>query len=80
MQSDPSAPPSFTPTTHMVLIVQPLPDSNTTYLVDAGLGAAGPVRPILLEEGSIVQGTTPTEKHRLSKGFIPFSSTGKRRL
>ncbi|ESK91089.1 arylamine n-acetyltransferase 1 [Moniliophthora roreri MCA 2997] len=74
-QNDPTAPPIFTPTTHLVLFVQPIPGSNVTYLVDVGFGGTVPVRPILLEEGNVVEGATPTEKHRLSKGFIPGSSS-----
>ncbi|KAF9269729.1 cysteine proteinase [Marasmius fiardii PR-910] len=67
------APPEFTPTTHVVLLVQPIADSNVTYMVDVGFGGSCPVRPILLTEGEAVMGTTPTEKHRLRKGKLPDS-------
>ncbi|KAG7095319.1 hypothetical protein E1B28_006084 [Marasmius oreades] len=66
-------PPDFTPTTHMVLLVQPISNSNTTYMVDVGFGGSCPVRPMLLTEGDPVMGTTPTEKHRLRKGSLPDS-------
>ncbi|KAK1232758.1 hypothetical protein PQX77_004083 [Marasmius sp. AFHP31] len=75
----PGASPEFTPQTHMVLLVQPIPESNTTYLVDVGFGGSGTVRPLLLSDAddSVVDGATPTEKHRLRKGVLPGSSTGQ---
>ncbi|KAK7033583.1 hypothetical protein VNI00_012810 [Paramarasmius palmivorus] len=72
-----NVPPAFTPTTHIMLLVQPLPESNTTYMVDVGYGGSGPVRPILLREGEVVEGATPTEKHRLTRGVMPGSSSVK---
>ncbi|KAJ8082770.1 hypothetical protein PM082_008626 [Marasmius tenuissimus] len=75
----PGASPEFTPQQHMVLFVQPVPESNTTYLVDVGFGGSGIVRPMLLSDAddNVVDGATPTEKHRLRKGVLPGSSTGQ---
>jgi arylamine N-acetyltransferase len=33
---------------HMVIFVQPMENSNLTYLVDVGCAGLGPTRPILL--------------------------------
>ena len=76
----PGVPPQFTPTTHMVLLVQPVENSNATYMVDVGFGGNCPVRPILLNEGEVVMGSTPTERHRLRRGKLPESSLGKSAL
>ena len=62
----------------MVIFVQPEEGSNTTYLVDVGFGGSAPTRPILLSEGIVVFGTTPTEQHRLTRGCRSDSSLGKR--
>ncbi|KAK7046424.1 arylamine n-acetyltransferase 1 [Favolaschia claudopus] len=63
-EQPPEAPPIFHAFVHMILFVQPTEGSNTTYLVDV---AAGPVRPILLEEGEKVMGASPSESHVLSR-------------
>ncbi|KAJ7917177.1 hypothetical protein B0H13DRAFT_1995572 [Mycena leptocephala] len=60
----PGVPPIFHAFVHMILFVQPIEGSNTTYFVDVG---AGPVRPILLEEGEMVMGASPTEHHVLTR-------------
>ncbi|KAL0566128.1 hypothetical protein V5O48_015889 [Marasmius crinis-equi] len=72
----PGAEPDFTPQTHMVLLVQPIADSNATYMVDVGFGGSGIVRPLLLSdtEDNVITGTTPSEKHRLRKGSLPGTS------
>jgi len=51
--------PIFHAFVHMILFVQPREGSNITYLVDI---AVGPVRPILLEEGEVVMGASPSER------------------
>ncbi|KAJ7267820.1 hypothetical protein C8J57DRAFT_1228438 [Mycena rebaudengoi] len=62
----PGAPPIFHSYPHMILFVQPEPGLNTTYLVD--VAAAGSVHPILLEEGTFVDGASPaSEKHALTR-------------
>ncbi|KAH9840855.1 cysteine proteinase [Rhodofomes roseus] len=52
----PSAPPVYSAPHHLVLLVQPhnpsSPLGNVTYMVDVGFGGTGPVRPILLADGS----------------------------
>ncbi|ESK90329.1 arylamine n-acetyltransferase 1 [Moniliophthora roreri MCA 2997] len=72
-------PPRYTPLVHMVLFVQPLPEKNTTYLVDVGFGGGGPVRPLLLSdaEDNFVMGGTSTERHRLRRGEHPNSTLEK---
>jgi hypothetical protein len=57
----------------MILFVQPVEGSNVTYLVDV---ASGPVRPILLEEGEVVMGASPSEYHTLSRTARMDSSLG----
>ncbi|KAJ7888308.1 arylamine N-acetyltransferase 1 [Mycena olivaceomarginata] len=59
----PGVTPVFHAFVHMILFVQPTEGSNTTYLVDVG---AGPVCPILLEEGEMVVGASPSEHHVLT--------------
>jgi len=61
----------------MLLFVQPEDGSNATYVVDAGFGLNGPVRPIPLVEGAVVMGVSPAEMHRLGKGTLPKSSLGE---
>ncbi|KAJ6517458.1 arylamine N-acetyltransferase 2, partial [Mycena vitilis] len=56
--------PIFHAFVHMILFVQPTEGSNATYFVDV---AAGPVRPILLEEGEVAMGATPSEHHVLTR-------------
>ncbi|KAJ7488096.1 arylamine N-acetyltransferase 1, partial [Mycena latifolia] len=63
-EQPPGIAPIFHAFVHMILFVQPIEGSNTTYLVDVGAGA-GLVRPILLEEGEVVMGTSPSERHTL---------------
>ncbi|KAG6817219.1 hypothetical protein H0H87_011577 [Tephrocybe sp. NHM501043] len=67
--------PIYTALSHMIIFVQPGDTSNVTYLVDVGCGGSGPTRPILLSssDNNIVMGTTPTEKHRLTRGTHPES-------
>jgi arylamine N-acetyltransferase len=70
----PGVPPIFHAFVHMILFVQPIEGSNTTYFVDVG---AGPVRPILLEEGEMVMGASPTEHHVLTRTARVESSLGE---
>ncbi|KAK1235610.1 hypothetical protein PQX77_001163 [Marasmius sp. AFHP31] len=72
---DPEKEPKYTPLVHLVLFVQPFEGKGekTTYLVDAGFGGGGLVRPILLEDGATVAGGTSSETFRLSKGPHPKS-------
>ncbi|KAG6837985.1 hypothetical protein H0H93_008379 [Arthromyces matolae] len=50
-------------------------DSKVTYLVDVGCGGSGPSRPLLLSASNenIAMGTTPTERHKLTRGAHPDS-------
>ncbi|TFK43192.1 hypothetical protein BDQ12DRAFT_674553 [Crucibulum laeve] len=75
---DPELPPNFTALIHMIIFVQPIENSNETYLVDVGCGGSGPARPILLLTGgeNVVMGISPTEKHRLNMCPHPESSLG----
>jgi len=75
----PELEPKYTSHTHMLLFVQPEDGSNKTYVVDAGFGSNGPMRPIPLVEGdqSIVMGRSPVEMHRLSRGPMHHSSLGE---
>jgi arylamine N-acetyltransferase len=63
-------------TVHMILFVQ-IPGDTTlprvTYLVDVGFGGTGLIRLIILDEDSdnIVQGTTPSEVHRVKRIDAP---------
>ena len=70
----------YTPQHHMVLLVQPHPQSNTTYVVDTSFGGGGPLRPILLSDRpeDIVFGALPGERHRVLRGAYPESSLGTR--
>jgi arylamine N-acetyltransferase len=70
----PGVTPVFHAFVHMILFVQPTEGSNTTYLVDVG---AGPVCPILLEEGEMVVGASPSEHHVLTNTARADSSLGK---
>ncbi|KAF5346346.1 hypothetical protein D9758_011473 [Tetrapyrgos nigripes] len=69
--------PIYWHTSHMVIFVQPIPDSNVTYLVDDGFGGYGLTKPILLsdEESNVVQGLGPLFKHRLRRAVHPQAST-----
>jgi len=80
--SDKLSDPVFTALSHMVIFVQPFESSNQTYVVDIGFGSTGLARPILLfdVEDNIVMGMNPTEKHRLTRGPHPLSSTSKSKL
>ncbi|PPR04202.1 hypothetical protein CVT24_010750 [Panaeolus cyanescens] len=64
---------------HQVIFVQPIPDSNRTYLVDVGFGVPGLARPILLSsaDDNVIMGVDKTEKHRLTQSSIPSSSLGQ---
>lgn len=72
----PSQKPVYTSLAHMVIFVQLHDDDLTTYFVDVGFGGSGLTRPILLAEGQEVMGTTPTERHRLTRGVRGDSSVG----
>ncbi|KAJ7718202.1 hypothetical protein DFH07DRAFT_761657 [Mycena maculata] len=61
-EQPPGVPEIFHAFVHMILFVQPMEGSNTTYLVDVG---AGPARPMLLADGEVVVGSSPTEHHTL---------------
>ncbi|KAJ7048239.1 hypothetical protein C8F01DRAFT_1193555 [Mycena amicta] len=63
--------PNFHAFVHMVVFVQPVEGSNVTYVADV---ASGLVSPILLADGEIVEGTSPTERHRLIRAGRTDSS------
>ncbi|KAJ6575975.1 arylamine N-acetyltransferase 2 [Mycena vulgaris] len=63
-EQPPGVTPIFHAFVHMILFVQPIEGSNTTYIVDV---SGGPVRPILLEEGEVVMGASPSEHHSLTR-------------
>ena len=69
----------YTPLTHMVIFVQPIIDSNETFLVDVGFGGPNLAQPILLSnaETNVVLGAAPPAGHRLTRGSHPSSSLGK---
>lgn len=50
------------------------PSRQQTYLVDVGYGGVGIVRPMLLEAGHIVSGSSVPEEHRLVRAMHPDSS------
>jgi hypothetical protein len=62
----------------MVLLVQPHPQSNTTYVVDTGFAGGGPLRPILLSDRpeDAVFGALPGEWNRVVRAAYPDSSLG----
>jgi arylamine N-acetyltransferase len=64
---------------HMFIFVQPIADSNETYVVDVGFAATALSQPILLSnaETNVVWGAIPPERHRLTRGSHPLSSLGK---
>ncbi|KAJ7716627.1 hypothetical protein B0H16DRAFT_454333 [Mycena metata] len=70
-EEPPNVAPIFHAFCHMLLFVQPIEGSNKTYVVDV---AAGPVRPILLEEGEMVMGASPSEHHLFTRNAHPHSS------
>ncbi|KIL63913.1 hypothetical protein M378DRAFT_163863 [Amanita muscaria Koide BX008] len=72
-------PTEYPPQDHLLMLVQPIPDSNVTYLVDVGY-CTGPIRPILLADSdkSVVLGTTDTERYRIKRRADPRSSVGER--
>ena len=85
----------YTHLSHLVLLVQPhpAPYDRVTYLVDVGFGGTGPVRPILLADGSSdlpqetgpegnfaggwVWGSYPPQRHRIVRGAFMKSSLGE---
>ena len=69
----------YTPLAHMVIFVQPIIDSNETFLVDVGYGGSNLAQPILLSnaETNVVLGAAPPAAHRLTRGSHPSSSLGK---
>ncbi|KAK7448824.1 hypothetical protein VKT23_013553 [Stygiomarasmius scandens] len=72
----PNGPPNYLHTSHMVIFLQPFPESNVTYVVDTGFGGGGLTRPILLSDDpdNVIVGTTPSERHRLTKEPLPQAS------
>ncbi|KAF5371107.1 hypothetical protein D9758_004100 [Tetrapyrgos nigripes] len=70
----PASSPVFFPFVHMVLFVQPVGGSNATYVVDAAGGGSAPTCPILLGDGQIVMGSSPTETHTLTRAARSDSS------
>jgi hypothetical protein len=69
--------PDFSNVAHLVILVQPIADSNETYLVDVGFGSASLARPIVLSDTAEVMGAAPPEKHRLTRRPHPTSSLGE---
>ncbi|KAM6500005.1 hypothetical protein JOM56_005513 [Amanita muscaria] len=65
----------YPPQGHLLILVQPIPSSNITYLVDVGFGL-GPTRPILLTDSdkSVISGTTSSERFRLQRRADPRTS------
>jgi len=61
------------PRTHMVLFVQ-TPYSPQVYLVDAGGGTVGLVKPIPMCDDAIVRGASTPEEHRLVQTASPSSA------
>ncbi|KAJ3775382.1 hypothetical protein FB446DRAFT_406994 [Lentinula raphanica] len=61
------SPPNFLAFVHEMLFVQPIQNSNITYVVDASGGGSCMTRPILLKNGARVTGATPSEWHTLVK-------------
>ena len=63
----------------MIIFVQPIVDSNETYVVDVGFGRNNLSQPILLSnaETNVVWGAVPPERHRLTRGSHPSSSLGE---
>lgn len=74
----PSHLPQYTALEHMIILLQIDGHDDRTYLVDVGFGGSGLARPILLSKAddNVVEGTTPTEKHRLRRGAQPLTSLG----
>src|ERR1700733_1394822 len=70
---------NYTAIVHMVILVQPVADSNETYLVDVGFGGTSLSQPILLSnaETNVVRGAVPPDRHRLTRGAHPLSCLGK---
>ena len=64
---------------HMIIFVQPIADSNETYMVDVGFGGSNLAQPILLSDAktNIVWGAVPPERHRLTRGPHSSSSLGE---
>ncbi|KIK57648.1 hypothetical protein GYMLUDRAFT_228617 [Collybiopsis luxurians FD-317 M1] len=75
--ADADTPPRFLTFVHEVLFVQPIPDSNITYMVDASGGGSCLTRPILLKHGAKVLGATPSEWHTLVKTARSESSLAR---
>lgn len=61
----------------MVIFVQPVEGSNTTYFVDASGGGSGLTRPVPLLDGAEVMGASSTEWHSLVKAARADSSLGE---
>ncbi|KAF8154439.1 arylamine N-acetyltransferase 1 [Crassisporium funariophilum] len=70
------ATPVYSSLSHRVIFVQPVVDSNRTYMVDVGFGVSGLAQPILLsnEDSNVVLGVGFTEKHKLTRSAHPSSS------
>jgi hypothetical protein len=73
----PDEEPHYRDVAHSLILVQPIVDSNETYLVDPGYGKYSPVRPMLLCDGAETWGAAPPEKYRLIRAPHPDSSLGK---
>lgn len=60
----------------MMIFVQPIAESNETYIVDVGFGGPNLCQPILLSQSkdNVVWGSSPPERHRLTLGVHPASS------
>ncbi|KAF9073036.1 hypothetical protein BDP27DRAFT_1319312 [Rhodocollybia butyracea] len=72
--ANPDSPTHFLAFVHQVLFVQPIQDSNATYVVDASGGGSCLMLPVLLKHGSKVVGATPSEWHTLMNTARPESS------
>lgn len=66
----------FSPLHHMIIFVQPISESNVTYLADVGFGGSNLGQPILLSDSNdnVVWGSCPPERHRLTLGVNPEST------
>jgi hypothetical protein len=69
----------YKPPTHMVIFVQPIVDSNETFLVDVRFGGPSLAQPILLSNAktNVVLRAAPPAGHRLTRVSHPSSSLGK---
>ncbi|EAU86607.2 hypothetical protein CC1G_07803 [Coprinopsis cinerea okayama7 len=61
-------PPVYGFLTHAILFVQPIPNSNETFIADVGFGSLNFARPVPLREGAVVRGAFDGEWQRLVRG------------